>query len=70
VKKIEFARRGNFSRAPELFGKLPIFDFKLLERFELADIEISGRASRLLLLDRGTHAANDFEAPAWRCRAP
>ena len=66
MEKIELAGRGNFPRATQLVGELPIFDFKLFEGFEFADIEISGGACRLMLLTKAPDFPGELEAAAAR----
>ncbi len=65
MKKIELAGRGNFPGVTELIRELPIFDLELLERFELADIEISGqrRAAWSCSQSRRTFRANSTRRP-------
>src|SRR6266513_2201408 len=52
VKEIHLAGRGNFARVTQLLCKLSILDFKLLERLELADIEVSRRHWRGIATNR------------------
>src|SRR5688572_16219625 len=66
MKKIELARRGNFPRVTELSRELPIFDLELLERFELANVEISGCAGRPCPLTQLADFPREFEAAARR----
>jgi len=66
VKKIELAGRGNFFRAAELLRELPIFNLELLKRLELADIERSGGAGRLVPLTQARDLPRELEAAASR----
>jgi hypothetical protein len=62
MEKIELARAGDFPGPTQLVGELPIFDFKLFERFELADIELPRGAGKLVPLTKKSDFSRDFEA--------
>src|SRR5438105_4952116 len=61
VKKIHFARRGNFSRVGQLVGQLPILSLEFLPIVELADIETAGAFWVRDLSNCFAHLAHELE---------
>lgn len=70
VKKIHFARRGNFSRVAEFIGQLPILNLEFLPIVELADIETAGASWGRDLSNRFAHLAHEIEPAPDRAVTP
>src|SRR2546423_4147542 len=66
MEKMHLARRGNFAGMTQLFCELPILDLELLERLELADIEVARGIWRRILSHRFCHVAGKLETLAGR----